>query len=632
MATPTYIKPSIVNKIVPPKNTEPNIQNQVADIKKQYGNLSTEELYSAMLSVKPPAEQDILQAVGKQYGYLDRLDGLREQAWAIQRKMLSDQTPMFSAVWKDGKPVDPRIITSQFQENMTRDIQRLNQIQKVQDTYKAEMQAIAGAISDQYKSKAQETQTAIQFLQQLNQEKNADRSYNLQKDQLEESKRQNKAPKWQYDEKTGKYVNMNTDIAPDLDRLRSWATASELLSVPDGTVIPTRLKETTNPNGGKECAEFINDVTKLGMGDSYASKVDKTNTQIASEAWVGNVAVWNPNPKDPTWSKYGHAWVITKDLGDSWEIRSSNLHGDGAVTTDIVPKRTINSYNTKVNVVKDIQATNDLSSRVYDDKQKSVLTDFAKKSSLTEADREELKRLKLEQADISNYRLQNRATAEWSPTLAVIWREFVEWKSPNSSVLESLANSYGLSQDETLKAWVQEYLKGKNTWLKNAWFEIKDTAPYLAASDTDRANLSKGLDLIPEVVKNIDRYKYLLDQYGWELINTTVRSEMDQLYKDILLSIKGEALYNLGVLQKIDLDQMEPLVPSAPRIFEWNESEKLGNLKDLFISKVKAKWDRMGIEYVWEPEKTTSNTNLPEVSSNRFTGSGWTAWSGRIIK
>lgn len=212
MATPTYIKPSIVNKIVPPKNTEPNIQNQVADIKKQYGNLSTEELYSAMLSVKPPAEQDILQAVGKQYGYLDRLDGLREQAWAIQRKMLSDQTPMFSAVGKDGKPVDPRIITSQFQENMTRDIQRLNQIQKVQDTYKAEMQAIAGAISDQYKSKAQETQTAIQFLQQLNQEKNADRSYNLQRDQFEYQKQQGSKPNYVYE--NGQWVDKNSSVAP----------------------------------------------------------------------------------------------------------------------------------------------------------------------------------------------------------------------------------------------------------------------------------------------------------------------------------------------------------------------------------------------------------------------------------
>jgi len=35
------------------------------------------------------------------------------------------------------------------------------------------------------------------------------------------------------------------------------------LSVPDGTIIPSRLGETTNPNNGKECAEYINDIAGL---------------------------------------------------------------------------------------------------------------------------------------------------------------------------------------------------------------------------------------------------------------------------------------------------------------------------------------------------------------------------------
>ncbi len=87
------------------------------------------------------------------------------------------------------------------------------------------------------------------------------------------------------------------------------------------------------------------------MGDSFASKVAKTNTQVHEEAGVGNVAVWNPNPQDPKFSKYGHAGVITQDLGDSWEILSSNLNGDGAITRDVVPKKSIYSYNTKVKAV-----------------------------------------------------------------------------------------------------------------------------------------------------------------------------------------------------------------------------------------------------------------------------------------
>lgn len=104
--------------------------------------------------------------------------------------MLADQSALFAATNPDGTPVDPRVKVSQFQENLTRGSQRLQQIQKIQDVYATEMQTLAGAIADQYKAKAQDTQTAIQFMQQLNQEKNADRSFGLQKDQFEFQKSQ----------------------------------------------------------------------------------------------------------------------------------------------------------------------------------------------------------------------------------------------------------------------------------------------------------------------------------------------------------------------------------------------------------------------------------------------------------
>ena len=81
MATPQYIKPSSVKDIIPPTtNTGVDINTQVGNIKKQYGNMNSEQLYGAMLDVKPPAQQDILQSVGTQYGYNDRIAGLRQQA------------------------------------------------------------------------------------------------------------------------------------------------------------------------------------------------------------------------------------------------------------------------------------------------------------------------------------------------------------------------------------------------------------------------------------------------------------------------------------------------------------------------------------------------------------------------
>ncbi len=134
--------------------------------------------------------------------------------------MLGDQSALFSAVNPDGTPVDPRVKVAQYQENITRDSQRLSQIQKVQDVYKAEMHTLAGALSDQYKAKAQETQTAIQFMQQLNQEKNQDRQYRLQQDQFNLSKDQfgfqkDQAgkPEWIQDT-TGNWVDKNASIKP----------------------------------------------------------------------------------------------------------------------------------------------------------------------------------------------------------------------------------------------------------------------------------------------------------------------------------------------------------------------------------------------------------------------------------
>lgn len=69
------------------------------------------------------------------------------------------------------------------------------------------------------------------------------------------------------------------------------------------------------------------------------------------------MAVWNPNPSSPKWSKFGHAGVIVGEDGDNWLIKSSNMHGDGAVTTDKVPKSNIEGYNTDVNVSGAISGT-----------------------------------------------------------------------------------------------------------------------------------------------------------------------------------------------------------------------------------------------------------------------------------
>lgn len=63
---------------------------------------------------------------------------------------------------------------------------------------------------------------------------------------------------------------------------KNWkgATKEELFLAPAGTRIPTRLSATTNKYGGKECAEWVNDVTGAGLGSSYQSKLAKMTSRV----------------------------------------------------------------------------------------------------------------------------------------------------------------------------------------------------------------------------------------------------------------------------------------------------------------------------------------------------------------
>ena len=131
----------------------------------------------------------------------------------------------------------------------------------------------------------------------------------------------------------------------------SKAGAPELFNAADGTVIPSRLKQTTNPNNGKECGEWVNDVTGLGVGDTLESKLAKMNVkpealskEVPAGVGVGSVATWVPSGS-AEWKKYGHIGVIVGEKGDNWLIKSSNLHGQGEISTVEVPKMKILGYN-----------------------------------------------------------------------------------------------------------------------------------------------------------------------------------------------------------------------------------------------------------------------------------------------
>lgn len=233
------------------------------------------------------------------------------------------------------------------------------------DTAKGQAEAMA-LLQSTYSAIGQSAQGYAQSLQYINQYASQQADILYKNASLAENRRQFDITNNRLTAEANKPV-VNTDgtvtytnpatgmrqIAMDMDEYNNavggtstmweWQTSSgkpSILNTPDGTIIPTRLSETTNKNGGKECAEFVNDaIGKSLLGSSWASKL---NAAPDKSGGIGSVAIWQPK-----WglAEYGHAGVIVGEQWDNWLIKSSNYKLDWAVSTDVIPKSAIAGYN-----------------------------------------------------------------------------------------------------------------------------------------------------------------------------------------------------------------------------------------------------------------------------------------------
>lgn len=122
-----------------------------------------------------------------------------------------------------------------------------------------------------------------------------------------------------------------------------------LLNAQPWTLIPTRLEQLTPWNPwGKECGEYVNDITGLWLGNSLQDKLSKMtnkwffdpitkqyvfNEWNIAKTWVGDVVVWNP------WqNKWGHTGIVIAEDWDMALVRSSNMKSDGKISDDWVSK------------------------------------------------------------------------------------------------------------------------------------------------------------------------------------------------------------------------------------------------------------------------------------------------------
>ena len=192
---------------------------------------------------------------------------------------------------------------------------------------------------------------------------------------------------WEDGEPISETYNSNWDVMwASTTNTRLNQKQTDLLNTPAGTIIPTRLSQTTNTNGGKECAEYVNDIfaSEVGqrMWNTYASKL-----AVATEknGGVGSLAVWQPDPNGE-FAKFGHAWVIVweSEDGTQWHIKSSNFNWDWAISVDAVPKGVISGYKTTSMYEKPIEET-DYSIAQKKFLEETKLEDFSNKKEVKAA-------------------------------------------------------------------------------------------------------------------------------------------------------------------------------------------------------------------------------------------------------
>ena len=177
----------------------------------------------------------------------------------------------------------------------------------------------------------------------------------------------------------------------------------DLLNTPNGTIIPTRLKQTTNKNWGKECAEYINDIFASNvwarMWDSYSSKLAVANQKTG---WLWSIVAWQPNPSNKEFAKFWHAGVIVweSDDGNSWHVKSSNLNVDGKISVVEVPKNVIGWYRS-TNLFEKPKVTE------FDDAQKNFLETVDTSKGFNKEAKATIANLGLTEKDVFAFKASN---------------------------------------------------------------------------------------------------------------------------------------------------------------------------------------------------------------------------------
>jgi len=336
-----------------------NINNQIQEVKAQTEWKSLNDMYSSLIANRPTNEE-IQVSIWENTWLSNKIFWVRQQAQDIQRKMLWDQSQIFNATNPDWTSIDPRVKVAQYEANMKSYADRLDQLNSLENAYKSELSVLSQYEQQRITAEAEKTKTALQYMQQIQQQENIDRSFeennrrfNIWQENIDRSFEENnrRFNIWQdrkdyrQDEKWNWY-NANSNIAPD-DQV-NFSTPWWLLNAKEWTLIPWKYWiSDTMKQKWTQCWEYVNNITGIWIWDTLQSKLNKMdkkqtdsyNSIINVKPW--DVAVWIPDTTNKKYSKYWHAWIIMNEdpnNSNNWIIKSSNIKWDGKISIDSVPK------------------------------------------------------------------------------------------------------------------------------------------------------------------------------------------------------------------------------------------------------------------------------------------------------
>lgn len=181
--------------------------------------------------------------------------------------------------------------------------------------------------------------------------------------------------------------------------------------------------------------------------------------------------------------------------------------------------------------------------------------------------------------------IEKRIRASSAETIESQWMKGMNAED-EQAFRQSLADQRGL---------LQEKLAGERTQRAEATARVKAAKEDVKRNDAARAYYLEGYELSPEakptnketesirkaqagtrtIQQTVGEIEALFKTYGTEALPTAARARMSSLTTDLLMSMKGDAMYQLGVLSGPDLEILQRVAPD-PTTSKANVLDFLG--------------------------------------------------------